>query len=156
MSLGQLLFLLFLLVPLLEIYVLIQVGSVIGAIPTMGLVVLTAVLGSAMLRQQGLAVLKEAQGSIERGVAPARALLDGVFLVIGGALLLTPGFFTDAFGFVCLIPAGRTWLVRLAMRRLSISGGVSSHGGEDSRGRSGEGPKTIDGEWRREDDSNHS
>ena len=152
MSLGKLFFLIFLVVPLIEIYFLIQVGSAIGAVPTIGLVVLTAVLGSAMLRHQGLAVLREAQGSIERGVAPARALLDGVFLVIGGALLLTPGFFTDAFGFACLLPAGRAWLVRLAMRRISIAGGVSGQGGVDTRGRSGEGPKTIDGEWRREDD----
>ncbi len=155
MSLGQLLFLMFLLVPLIEIYFLIQVGSAIGAVPTIGLVVLTAVLGSAMLRHQGLAVLREAQASMDRGVAPARALLDGVFLVIGGALLLTPGFFTDAFGFACLLPAGRAWLVRLAMRRLAAAEGAARAAHVNPEGRS-DGPTTIEGEWRREDDSKNS
>ncbi len=151
---GRILFLIFLMVPILEIYLLIKVGGVIGALPTIALVVLTAVIGSAMLRHQGLAVLRQAQQSMDQGTLPARALLDGVFLVIGGALLLTPGFFTDAVGFVCLVPAGRDWLVRIALQRLERmqrDGRVQVHtagGRDDSRS----GPTTLEGEYRREDE----
>lgn len=151
---GRILFLIFLLVPILEIYLLIKVGGFIGALPTIGLVVLTAVIGSAMLRHQGVAVLRQAQRNIDQGTLPARALLDGVFLVIGGALLLTPGFFTDAVGFLCLIPAGRDWLVRLALQRLERmqrEGRIHVHtaSGRDTRR---QGPATLEGEFRREDE----
>jgi UPF0716 protein FxsA len=152
MSAPRLLFLLFLLVPILEIYLLIKVGGLIGALPTVALVVLTAAIGAAMLRQQGLAVLREAQGSLDRGSLPARALLEGAFLVIGGALLLTPGFVTDAVGFACLLPAGRSWLVRQATRyveRLRREGRAQVYRNGSA---SGEGPVTMDGEYRREDD----
>jgi UPF0716 protein FxsA len=156
--LGQILFLLFLIVPILEIYLLIQVGGLIGALPTVALVVLTAVLGSMLLRHQGLATLRQAQAGLEQGIPPAKPLLDAVFLVIGGALLLTPGFVTDAFGFVCLLPPGRAWLVGLAMSRMHVisaagaedPGAASRSPGPDRRRPSGH--RTIDGEWRREDD----
>lgn len=146
---GKLFFLLFLFVPIVEIYVLIKVGSVIGAIPTIALVVLTAVIGSAMLRHQGLSVLRRAQRNIDQGVLPARELLDGVFLVIGGALLLTPGFVTDVVGFMCLLPASRAWMIAKAMTRIQLSRAtMNSSGGTEKRSAA----NTIDGEWRREDD----
>jgi UPF0716 protein FxsA len=151
MSPGRLLFVLFLLVPIVEIYLLIKVGSLIGALPTVALVVLTAVIGSAMLRHQGIAVLREAQNTLDSGGLPARALLDGVFLVVGGVLLLTPGFFTDALGFLCLLPAGRNWLIRAAVRygeRLRAEGRIRVERG----GEAAQGPVTLDGEFRREDD----
>ena len=101
------LFLLFLLVPMLEIYLLIQVGGVIGALPTVLLVVLTAFIGAYLLRQQGFATLQKAQESLARGELPAGSLLEGAILLVTGALLLTPGFFTDAVGFICLVPVAR-------------------------------------------------
>ena len=149
MTAGKLLFLLFLIVPIVEIYLLIKVGSAIGAIPTIALVVHTAVIGSAMLRHQGLSVLRRAQHNIEQGALPARELLDGVFLVIGGALLLTPGFATDAVGFLCLFPVSRTWMISKAMARIQLSSTTMSQT-MGRRGRSDS--NTLDGEWRREDD----
>lgn len=105
----------FLIVPIIEIYLLIQVGGIIGALPTIGLVVLTAVLGVMLLRMQGIQTFLRFQQSLVQGRNPAGELLEGVALLIGGALLLTPGFFTDAIGFACLVPVTRrtlvTWLI---------------------------------------------
>lgn len=141
------LLLLFLLVPLVEIYLLIEVGSVIGAIPTIGLVVFTAVLGSLLLRQQGLSTLHRVQQSMMRGELPAMELLEGAVLVISGAMLLTPGFFTDTLGFLGLIPVVRQHLVRAFVDRYfrfqQPHQGASQH-----RER---GPVTLEGEYTRED-----
>jgi len=98
MPVFRYLFLLFLLVPLVEIYFLIQVGKVIGAGWTVFFVVFTAVLGAALLRVQGLSTLNRVQRSLERGRLPAVELLEGLMLLVAGALLLTPGFVTDAIG----------------------------------------------------------
>lgn len=106
------LFILFLLIPLLEIYVLIQVGSVIGAGWTVFLVVATAVIGAGLLRMQGFNTLQRAQTSMARGEIPAIAMLEGVALLFSGALLLTPGFFTDAVGFALLVPVIRQSLIK--------------------------------------------
>jgi len=148
---GKILFLVFIIVPLIEIYILIKVGGIIGVLPTIALVVLTAGIGSAMLRHQGFATLRKAQANLDQGIVPAEALVDGVFLVIGGALLLTPGFFTDAVGFLCLLPVGRKWLVAQAKKRINVVQ-VGAPGGEDSEGSGPRGRRTIDGEWQREDD----
>ena len=110
------LLLLFLLVPLIEIYVLIQVGSVIGAGWTIFLVVGTAVLGAGLLRMQGLNTMQKAQESLANGEIPAIAMLEGVALLFSGAMLLTPGFFTDAIGFALLIPAVRQGLIKRALK----------------------------------------
>lgn len=104
--------LLFVLIPIIEIALLIQVGSVIGLLPTIGIVILTAVIGTAMLRQQGLATLQVAQQRMQSGQMPAQQIGEGLLLVFGGALLLTPGFATDAFGFMCLFPITRRWMVK--------------------------------------------
>ncbi|MEE9333848.1 MAG: FxsA family protein [Granulosicoccaceae bacterium] len=105
-------FLLFVLIPIIEIALLIQVGSVIGLLPTIGIVILTAVIGTAMLRQQGLATLQAAQQRMQSGQMPAQQIGEGLLLVFGGALLLTPGFATDAFGFLCLFPVTRRWMAK--------------------------------------------
>jgi len=139
---------LFLIVPIIEIYLLIQVGGVIGAIPTVFLVVFTAVLGALLLRQQGFATLGRVQASMARGELPALQLLEGAMLLFGGALLLTPGFFTDAIGFICLIPSLRQGLIAWFIRRgvLNVSGvGGAPHGQHH-------GPRTIEGEYSREKD----
>jgi UPF0716 protein FxsA len=103
--------LLFILIPVCEMWLLIKVGSHIGALPTIGLVLLTAMIGLALLRQQGFATLLRANQKMEAGQLPAQEIVDGLFLAVGGALLLTPGFFTDAIGFVCLIPGLRRLLL---------------------------------------------
>ena len=86
---------------------LIKVGGMIGALPTVGLVVLTAVVGVWLLRMEGLATLTRVQDKLNRGEIPETELLEGIMLIFGGALLLTPGFFTDFIGFVCLLPGLR-------------------------------------------------
>lgn len=109
----------FLIIPIVEIYLLIQVGSLIGALSTIGLVVLTAVLGAAMLRGQGLQTYLRFHQSLSEGRYPATEMLEGVALLIGGALLLTPGFFTDLIGFVCLVPFTRRPLVTWSIARFA-------------------------------------
>lgn len=109
----KILFLLFLIIPIIEIYLLIQVGSVIGALYTILLIVLTAIAGAFLLRIQGIATLRRVQETVARGKVPAMELLEGLMLLVGGALLLTPGFFTDALGFICLIPVLRRFVIRL-------------------------------------------
>ncbi len=106
------LFFLFLLIPLIEIYFLIQVGEVIGAGWTIFLVVATAVIGAALLRMQGLSTLQRAQHTMAQGQLPAVAMFEGVALLFSGALLLTPGFFTDAIGFLLLVPPIRQGLIK--------------------------------------------
>ncbi len=111
----------FLLVPIIEIYLLIQVGQVIGAGWTVVLVVLTAVLGIGLLRIQGLSTLTRAQRKLQENVLPAREILEGMGLVVAGALLLTPGFFTDSVGFFLLFPPARIWLVGRIASRMVMS-----------------------------------
>ena len=110
-------FLIFLAVPLVEIFLLIKVGNGIGAPWTIALVVLTALAGAWLVRLQGLSALNRVRQSAARGELPALELLEGLFLLAAGALLLTPGFFTDIVGFACLTPPLRRLLIRLAIRR---------------------------------------
>lgn len=101
----------FLIVPIIEIYLLIQLGGLIGVMPTIGLIVLTAVIGVMLLRVQGLRTYQRFSQTLVRGRVPTTEILEGVVLLIGGALLLTPGFFTDAVGFVCLVPFLRRFVI---------------------------------------------
>jgi UPF0716 protein FxsA len=141
--------LLFLLVPLTEIWFLIVVGGWIGALPTVLLVVVTAVAGAALARYQGFATLQRLQAALARGEAPALEMLEGVLLLIGALLLLTPGFFTDLAGFVCLVPASRRWLALRGLQRMTVPPGP--RGGPSDSGTPG-GPRTIEGEFNRDDD----
>ncbi len=137
----------FLIVPIVEIYLLIKVGQVIGAGWTIALVVLTAVIGVWLLRLQGLSTLLRARQKLEHDELPAQELLEGMGLVVAGALLLTPGFFTDAVGFLLLLPPTRRWLVRRLAARLVVSAGVQVR----SSGQRRDGD-VIDGvKYRRED-----
>ena len=111
MKVLHLLFLLFVTVPLVEIYLLLEVGGMIGAVPTIGLVVLTAVAGATLVRAQGFSTIRQVQRSTQAGEVPAVAIIEGIFLLVAGALLLTPGFLTDAVGFGCLVPPLRRALI---------------------------------------------
>jgi UPF0716 protein FxsA len=143
----QLLFIVFLVVPLVEIWLLIEVGSVIGAIWTVILVVLTAMIGAALVRAQGLATLSRSQAQLRAGELPAVEMFEGVALIVAGALLLTPGFFTDIVGFTLLVPPLRRRLIRTVMERRFIhptpSPGTTAPG--DRR-------RTLDGDFDRIDD----
>ena len=104
-------FLLILGLPTLELWLLIQVGTGIGALPTVGLVLFTAALGALLVRYQGLSTLIRVQTALQRGEVPALEMLQGSLLLVAGLLLLVPGFLTDAIGFLLLIPSLRLWLV---------------------------------------------
>jgi UPF0716 protein FxsA len=111
-----LLFLLFIVVPLAELYVILQVGEAIGALPTIGLLLLDSVLGTLLLRSQGRAVWQRFRATLAAGRPPTREVLDGVLVITGGALLLAPGFITDVFGALLLAPPSRA-LVRRGLLR---------------------------------------
>lgn len=127
------LFFLFLAVPIAEMYVLIAVGGEIGALPTIGLVVLTAIIGAGLMRSQGLSTMSKIQTSMAQGQIPAMELAEGAAILLAGALLLTPGFITDTLGFLCLTPPIRRGFIRRAIaQRLHV--GQAGFGGFASRG----------------------
>jgi UPF0716 protein FxsA len=136
--------LIFVLSPLIELYVLIQVGSVIGALPTILLSILTAVIGGYLVRMQGLAVLVRVRSTLDRGETPALELLDGALLLLCGFALLLPGFITDAAGFALLVPPLRHALIRRYVHLMPVHGEVVVRREDTSR-------RTIEGEWRRDD-----
>jgi len=107
MRLSGLLLLAFILVPLLEIGLFIEIGSAIGALPTIGLIILTAVIGVALIRLQGLLTLARIREKLDQDEIPATDLIEGLMLLVAAVLLLTPGFFTDTVGFLILVPALR-------------------------------------------------
>ena len=141
-----LLLLVFFTVPLVEIYVLLEVGGVIGALPTIGLVVLTAVMGAGLIRAQGIATLGRVQRELERGELPAVGIIEAALLLVAGALLLTPGFVTDTIGFLILVPPLRRRAIQSFLARRMVAAGVAP-----ARGRTAE-PGAIEGEFRREDE----
>ena len=95
---------LFIAMPIIEIAVLIKVGGAIGLLPTLAIIIVTALVGTFLLRQQGLSTLNRARNRLASGQLPAEQMMEGMLLVVGGVLLLTPGFVTDAFGlFLSLI-----------------------------------------------------
>ncbi len=101
-------FLLFIVLAALEIYVLIEVGNWLGAPATIGLILLTGIIGVGLLKHQGLSVFERFKGKMQQGQAPAQEIIEGVLLIIAGAFLITPGFVTDTIGFLWLIPATRS------------------------------------------------
>jgi UPF0716 protein FxsA len=131
-----LLFLLFIVVPLVEIYVLIQVGQAIGALWTILLLVADSIVGTVLVRSQGRAVWRRFQAALAERRPPAREVLDGALVIVGGALLLTPGFVTDIFGFVFLLPPTRAVVRSLLARRFAarmIGGAAASVAGRRRR-----------------------
>ena len=141
---------------------LIEVGGSIGTLNTAMLVVLTALIGSMMLRQQGLSTLFRARERIDSGQIPLQEMLEGVCLAVGGALLVTPGFITDAIGFACLLPPTRHMLVNAVSKRVSFagvagmagstaSGAGSQSTGPAKRNRPPASGDVIEGEYTRKD-----
>jgi UPF0716 protein FxsA len=108
------LLLLFLIVPIVEIYVIIQVGEAIGALPTIALLILVSVVGSWLVKREGVGVWQRAQAQLQRGEMPANELIDGILILLAGALMLTPGFVTDIVGVLLLLPPSRA-LLRVAL-----------------------------------------
>lgn len=157
-------FLIFILLPIIEMAILIKVGTVIGALSTIGLVLLTAIIGAALLRQQGLATLLRANQRLNSGELPAREVAEGLILAVGGALLLTPGFVTDTFGLLCLLPFTRQWLAAHVLKRMVVASGTtrSFHftagqggpfgGGSPFGNTSSTDEDVIEGEYRKEGD----
>ena len=117
------LFILFAVIPVIELYLLIKVGSLIGALPTVALVLSISLAGAWLVRHQGFEILRRIQSELAQGRLPAAELLDGAMVLVGGVLLLTPGFFTDFLGLFFLIPFTRAAIKQLArlwlQRRLS-------------------------------------
>ena len=105
------LFPIFVVVTLAEIYVLVSVGQAIGGLSTVLLVVITAFIGSSLLRQQGWSTLAKAQQSMSEGRTPAMEMMEGVVILVSGILLLTPGFLTDALGLLGLMPWSRSYFI---------------------------------------------
>ena len=138
---------LFFVIPVVEVYLLVQVGSAIGAGWTILLVILTAIVGVNLLRQQGLQTLMRANQSMAQGQVPAMEMMEGLLLAIGGVCLITPGFFTDAVGFVFLLPISRKGIIRYLLLNSTIQTSYSVHK-ENNRS---ENSKTIEGEFHRED-----
>jgi len=112
------LFALFLIIPLVELYLLIKVGGIIGALNTVLIILITATLGAYLAKSQGLLVLRQIEEATSQGYMPGNELLHGFFVLIGGFALLTPGFITDAIGFSMLIPQIRGIYVELAKKML--------------------------------------
>jgi UPF0716 protein FxsA len=113
----QILFIALIAVPILEIYLLFQVGGIIGAGWTILIVIGTAVIGANLLRQQGLSTWTRLNQSMAQGQLPPTILVEGILLLLSGAFLLTPGFFTDAVGFIFLVPAVRKVIASSLLRR---------------------------------------
>lgn len=116
----------FVVVPLIEIFVLIQVGQVIGAWWTILLLVLDSILGSWLIRREGARAWQALNAALSSGRMPARELADGALILVGGTLMLTPGFVTDLFGVFLVLPLTRPWarrlLTQVVTRRLVIAG----------------------------------
>jgi UPF0716 protein FxsA len=107
------LFLLFAVVPVIEVYLLLKVGSLIGAMPTVALLLAISMAGAWLVRHQGFELMRRIQAEMAQGRLPAAELLDGAMVLVGGVLLLTPGFFTDVLGLFFLIPFTRALIKQL-------------------------------------------
>jgi len=156
---------LFIAIPLVELYFIIVVGGAIGAFWTVILVLLTAVIGVNLLRIQGMSTLTRAQKNMAQGQIPAMEMMEGVALAIAGVLLITPGFITDGIGLLCLIPASRQAIIRYIMAKSSVhtsfgaqsASWQSSHhqqqkpGSESPETKRPKVGRTIEGEYKRED-----
>ncbi|MCP4954816.1 MAG: FxsA family protein [Photobacterium aquimaris] len=158
-----LLMLLFIVVPIVEIGLFIQVGGLLGLWPTIAIVLLTAVIGASLVRSQGIATLISVQNKLQQGEMPTQEIVEGMLLAVAGVLLLTPGFMTDALGLVLLLPPSRAKVAQLLMQKVTLKSNFSHFGGGFSQHRHSEhgaNGDVFDGEYERTDEhknnnSNH-
>ncbi|SMY37806.1 phage T7 F exclusion suppressor FxsA [Photobacterium malacitanum] len=158
-----LLMLLFIVVPIVEIGLFIQVGGLLGLWPTIAIVLLTAVIGASLVRSQGIATLISVQNKLQQGEMPTQEIVEGMLLAVAGVLLLTPGFMTDALGLVLLLPSSRAKVAQLLMQKVTLKSNFSHFGGGFSQHRHSEhgaNGDVFDGEYERKDEhknnnSNH-
>ena len=101
------LLILFVIVPVTELYILIEVGKKIGSLTTIGIIILTGILGAYLVKNQGFMILNKIQADLNEEIMPGDSLIQGTIILVGGILLLTPGFVTDCIGFIFLIPVSR-------------------------------------------------
>ena len=141
----RVLLLLFIVMPVVEMWLLITVGGQIGAMATIGLVLLTAVVGAKLLREQGFETLWRGQSKLAEGQLPAQEIVEGIILAVSGALLLTPGFLTDAIGFAGLIPPIRAVFVGRLLSKMVVAPAGARAGGFTTR-QGTQDPDVIEGE----------
>ncbi|MCF6435635.1 FxsA family protein [Pseudoalteromonas sp. MMG022] len=164
----RILFVLFIVVPIIEIALLIQVSDIIGGFATIALVILTAILGAKLVKQQGLSAYSNVQGQMARGQMPASELFTGLCVIIAGVLLMTPGIMTDALGFMLLTPAIRSKLAGALMKQMTVKMHTTmqqsqhayseheqaqpfEHNEQSSKQPSHHSSNTIEGEYERKD-----
>jgi UPF0716 protein FxsA len=146
------LFLFLVAIPVIEIGLFIQVGGWLGLWPTLAIVVLTAFIGSNLLRQQGLATLKNLQGSVSKGENPMDPIAHAAMILVSGVLLLTPGFFTDGIGFALLLPPVRNAVIKWGAARILQSNTVVFSNMSQTRAQSAPNRDTLEGEYEILDD----
>jgi UPF0716 protein FxsA len=134
-----LLLLLFIVLPIVELYVIIQIGGAIGVLPTLALLIVDSLVGAALARSQSRAAWERFNRALAEGRVPGREVFDGAMIIVGGALLLTPGFITDIFGLLLLLPptraAIRLFLTRTVSKRAGVAWRVTSFGSARAAGR---------------------
>ena len=152
--------LLFIVIPLTEIFLFVEIGSRIGGVNTVLIVLLTAFVGVNLLRYQGFTTMRRAQQQMAQGQMPAQEMLEGMVLAVGGVLLITPGFLTDTLGLICLLPPTRRWLLRIILARATMQMHAQFHQpGQpyEEHDTATQSPphvhkgRTIEGDYRRED-----
>ncbi|MCP3672845.1 MAG: FxsA family protein [Gammaproteobacteria bacterium] len=148
------LFIIFVIVPIIEIALFVQAEDWIGLAPTLVMIVLTAVIGISLLRQQGLSTLYKAQEKMNHGEIPAMEMIEGIMLAIAGTLLLTPGFFTDTIGFLLLVPPLRRYLFTTALQNKvkMYTQGRQAPFNEQEHYNSSHSNRTIEGDYKNTDD----
>ncbi|MGS2719486.1 FxsA family protein [Paraglaciecola aestuariivivens] len=155
------LFLLFAILPIIEIAILINVGEQIGGWYTVAIVVLTAFVGARLVKQQGLNTLTQAQQKMQSGIMPGQEMAEGLLLVIAGVLLVTPGFITDGIGFLLCLPMTRPLIAKGLVKHLSVKVVNTQFQGDFSHHQAQHGPShsdsddIIEGEFVRKDHPNN-
>lgn len=131
------LLLLFVVVPIVELAVIIQVGQLLGVVPTLGILIVMSVLGAWLMKREGLGVIRRAQQQARSGRVPGREVADGFLIVLGGALMLTPGFVTDGVGMALLLPPVRALVRPVLLAQLQARALGATLGGGARRPRGG-------------------
>lgn len=163
----QVLFVLFIVIPIIEIAVLIQVGELLGLWPTIAIVIASAWLGAKYVRQQGLATMQSVQAKMAQGEMPSSEIVTGLMLLVAGVLLVTPGFVTDILGLSLLIPSVRQGIAAMVQKRIvvnQVAAGASFHQGNTYQHETQESPfpqdskpishhqgETLEGDFERKD-----